>query len=300
MPDNPQAAPRLARTGLRPCHLSFRSVLNAGGLVRVAGAHTALGAVIAEQAGFGAVWASSFEISAARCLPDASLLSMNEYLRVAAEMQKVLSIPVIADCDTGYGNNLNVAHMVTEYAGAGITAVCIEDQTFPKINSYADTTHDLLDITSFASKLTTAKESQPSPDFFVIARTEALIAGRDVAEALRRCRAYADAGADSVLVHSKSTSHDQVAEFLDQWDGRVPVTIVPTTYSHWHADEAARAGVSVVIYANQGLRTIVKALQGTYAQLLKDGCSAGLDDQIASVREVFDLQHLDAWQGLQR
>ena len=267
--------------------------------MRVAGAHAALGAVLAEQAGFAAVWASSFEISAARCLPDASLLSMTEYLRAATDMQSAIGIPVIADCDTGYGNNLNVAHMVMAYEDAGITAVCIEDKTFPKINSFASTSHDLLDVAAFASKLTAAKQSQRSPDFFVMARTEALIAGRDVAEALRRCQAYADAGADAVLVHSRRKTHDEITEFLGQWDGRVPVAIVPTTYPDWPEDEAAQAGVSVVIYANQGLRAIVTALRNCYARILKDGRAGGLEDQIASVREIFDLQRLDDWQDLQ-
>src|SRR5689334_4210715 len=92
-----------------------------GSLVRAAGAHSAIGASLVEQAGFDAVWASSFEISAARCLPDASLLTMTDYLQATTQMQEVCSIPVVADVDTGFGGTMNVAHMVRAYERAGIT-----------------------------------------------------------------------------------------------------------------------------------------------------------------------------------
>ncbi|MFE2867960.1 isocitrate lyase/phosphoenolpyruvate mutase family protein [Embleya sp. NPDC059259] len=276
----------------------FRAVLAEHDLVRVAGAHDALGAVLAQEAGFQAVWSSSLEVSAARCLPDASLLGMSEYLEAAANMQKALSIPVIADCDTGYGNNLNAAHMVHEYEAAGITAVCIEDKLFPKINSFAAVDHTLLDINTFARKIEVAKSAQQTPDFFLIARTEALISGLGVDEALKRCSAYADAGADAVLVHSKIRTSEQITRFLDGWDGAVPVVVVPTTYPDWDARAAAAAGVSVVIYANQGLRATVSSLRDTYGAIFREGSSVEVEDRIASVQEVFRLQRLDAWKAL--
>ncbi len=275
---------------------SFRSVLADNPLVRIAGAHSALGGVIAEQVGFQAVWASSFEISAARCLPDASLLSMSEYLDAAAHIQKALSVPVVADCDTGFGNSMNVAYMVAEYEQAGITAVCMEDKIFPKMNSFAAADHSLLDVNAFAHKIETAKKSQRSEDFFVIARTEAMISGLGVDEALKRCSVYADAGADAVLVHSKQATKDEVLSFLDQWDDRLPVVVVPTTYPDWHADEARAAGVSAVIYANQGLRATITSLRSALGSIYETGHSAHLEDSIAGVKDVFALQRLDQWQ----
>lgn len=279
---------------------SFRATLESHKLVRVAGAHDAIGAVLAQEAGFQAVWSSSLEVSAARCLPDASLLTMTEYLEAATRMQKALTIPVVADCDTGYGNNLNVAHMVHEYEDAGITAVCIEDKVFPKINSFAEANQRLMDTYAFAKKIETAKLAQRDDDFFVIARTEALIGGYDVDEAIKRCSVYADAGADAVLIHSKSRKRDQVMEFLRRWERRLPVVIVPTTYPDWLADDAARAGVSVIIYANQGLRTIVSSLRDTYRSIYQRGSSTALEHQIASVEEIFGLQRLDEWKALER
>ncbi|MGW4562792.1 isocitrate lyase/phosphoenolpyruvate mutase family protein [Streptomyces sp. NPDC004561] len=282
----------------RRTYPSFRTVLSQNAPVRVAGAHDALGAKLAEQAGFQAVWSSSLEVSAARCLPDASLLSMTEYLQAAAHMQSAIGIPVVADCDTGYGNTLNVVHMVHEYEAAGITAVCMEDKLFPKMNSFAEAAHDLLAVGDFTGKLEAAKKAQSTEDFFVIARTEALISGLGVDEAVTRCTAYADAGADAVLVHSKQPTNGQVLDFLERWDGRVPVVIVPTTYPDWTVDDAAAAGVSVVIYANQGMRATVTALRDTFNTIYQYGSSKPIEDEVVPVKDIFSLQRLDEWTAI--
>lgn len=281
---------------------SFRAVLADEQAFRVAGAHDALGAALAQEAGFSAVWASSLEISAARCLPDASLLTMTDYLEAAVRMQRQVTIPVIADCDTGFGNNLNVAHLVHEYEAAGITAVCMEDKHYPKMNSFAPGRHehDLIETEAFARKVSVAKQAQRGDEFFVVARTEAIISGLGVDEALRRCHAYVDAGADAILIHSKAKTNAEIVAFLDEWQRRAPVVIVPTTYPDWHFDDAVAAGASVVIYANQGLRATVEAVRGTYRTILAKGSSIDLEDELASVSDVFELQRLREWQELDR
>ncbi|TLQ46334.1 isocitrate lyase/phosphoenolpyruvate mutase family protein [Streptomyces marianii] len=283
---------------LKRSYPSFRSALAAHDVVRLAGAHHALSGVLAQEAGFQAVWSSSLEVSASRCLPDASILSMTEYLEAAANIQKALDIPVVADVDTGYGGNYNVAHMVHEFEGAGITAVCMEDKLFPKMNSFATGDQTLLDTAAFASKIQTAKAVQSSEDFFLIARTEALISGAGVEEAVNRCNAYADAGADAVLIHSKARTKDEVVSFLDRWDNRVPVVIVPTTYPDWHIDEVRAAGVSVVIYANHGMRAALSAMRDTYRAIYEAGSTSSLESEIASVWDIFDLQRMADWQKL--
>ena len=283
---------------VRCTYQPFRTLLESGALVRVCGAHSALGARIAQQSGFDAVWSSSLEVSAARCLPDASILTMTEYVDAARHMQSRLGIPVIADVDTGYGGNLNVAQMVQEYERAGITAVCMEDKVFPKMNSFVGRGQALLDADTFASKIRTAVSARESGAFAIIARTEALIAGQGLDEALRRCHLYVDAGADAVLVHSKARTNAEVREFTGRWQARAPVVVVPTTYPHWTADEAAREGVSVMIYANQGLRATVRALRETCAEIIDSGGTAGIEGRIASVEEIFELQDLADWQAL--
>ncbi|MEV7551542.1 isocitrate lyase/phosphoenolpyruvate mutase family protein [Amycolatopsis sp. NPDC089917] len=277
---------------------SFRTVLNRDGIVRVAGAHDALGAVLAQESGFDAIWSSSLEISAGRCLPDFSLLTMTELLAVAADMQKALRVPVVADCETGYGNALNVAHMVHQYQAAGISAVCLEDKLFPKANSFAVDDQPLMDAVEFAHKIEVAKATQDGDDFLVIARTEALISGLSVAEALTRAHTYVDAGADAVLIHSKARTEVEVMEFLHGWRGRRPVVVVPTTYPNWHIDKVRAAGVSVVIYANQGLRATITALRSAFRSILKEGSSQSLEGDIASMSEVFSLQRNADWRKI--
>jgi phosphoenolpyruvate phosphomutase len=274
---------------------SLSSLLRSGRLIRAAGAHSALGAAMVEQAGMDAVWASSFEISAARCLPDASLLTMTEYLTAAAEMRRSCGIPIVADVDTGFGGTMNVAHMVREYENQGIAAVCMEDKVFPKMNSFVAADHTLLPVDEFCRKVEVAKSVQRTRDFHVIARTEALISGLSVDHALARCRRYADAGADSVLVHSKATSPQPLLEFLADWEGRVPVVVVPTTYPDWHADDAYRAGVSMVIYANHGLRAMIRSTLDILKTIHREGTTVPVEDQIAPLAEIFRMQHLEEW-----
>jgi phosphoenolpyruvate phosphomutase len=268
--------------------------------VLVAGVHDGLGAVLAEKAGYHAVWASSFAISAAHALPDAGLLGMTDFLDTARMINSACRIPVIADCDTGFGNALNVSHTVREYEAAGIAAVCFEDKVFPKMNSFSGHRQLLVSIEEFQGKLAAASTVRRDPDMVLIARTEAFIAGFGVDEALRRAYAYAEAGADAVLVHSKSTSSGEVEAFLTGWDHRLPVVTVPTTYYRWSAAEAAAAGVSVIIHANQGLRASVAAMSDVFAAMIGDGGSASVEDRIASVKEIFELQELDAWLALER
>lgn len=277
----------------------LREVLDGHGIVRIAGAHSALGARIAEESGFNAVWSSSLEVSAARCLPDASLLSMAEYVEAARRMQSQVGIPVVADVDTGYGNNLNVAHMVHEYEAAGITAVCMEDKVFPKMNSFVATPHTLLETNVFASKIAVAKSSQRSKDFMLIARTEALIDGRSMDEALARCKAYVDAGADGLLIHSKQATNAQIVDFMAKWRGVVPIIVVPTTYPSWKIQDMAAAGISAVIYANHGLRATITALRRAYSEIIESGSSESIEPLIAPVRDVFGLQDLEEWTALE-
>lgn len=256
---------------------------------RAAGAHNAMGAKIAERCGFDAVWSSGLEISTSRAEPDQDILSMNELHAIASSMVPHVSIPVIADCDAGYGNELNVSHLVRTYERSGIAAVSIEDKTFPKSNSFLDVEQRLLDIDKFCLKIEYAKAAQSSSEFMVIARTEALIAGLDVDAALKRSNAYVDAGADAVIIHSKKSSPVEIFEFLDNWNRDTPVVVIPTTYHNVSATELFERGASLVIYANHGLRASIRAISATFKTILEDDSSAGSEASIASLAEVFEI-----------
>src|SRR5438477_6750830 len=184
---------------------SFRKLLNRPETVVLAGAHNALSAKLVEQAGFEAIWASGFEISAAWGVPDASTLTMTENLDVVKQISDAVSIPVIADGDTGYGNAINVMRTVEAYEQAGIAGISLEDNIFPKRCSfYTGVQRELVSIEEHAGKIRAAKAAQKNPDFTVIARSEALIAGLGMEAAILRAGAYAQAGAGAILVHSKA------------------------------------------------------------------------------------------------
>lgn len=256
----------------------------------VGGAHTGLTAKLVQEAGFDAVWASGFEISASHGVPDANILTMADNLHAAAWMVQAVDIPVIADCDNGYGNAINVIHMVRGYEHEGIAAVCIEDNIFPKRCSfYAGVKRELAPIEEHAGKVKAVLDTRKSDDFQVIARTEALIAGWGMEEALRRGRAYADAGADMVLVHSKSPEPTEVLEFARLWDRDTPLVCVPTIYKDTTAGTLAEVGYRVVIYANHGLRSGIRAIREAFANIVKEQRASAADDYVVPLQDVYDL-----------
>src|SRR5579862_9911029 len=189
-----------------------------GGLVTLMAAHNPLSARLAEEAGFDGIWASGFELSAAYGVPDASLLSFTTHLEMTRAIIEGVAIPIVADLDTGYGNAINVGHVVGAYARAGSAAVVIEDKTFPKDTSLLPgARQELVRIEEFQDKIAAAREAGAGHDLLVIARTEALIADLGLDEALRRGAAYAEAGADLLLIHSKRTNPDEIVLFTERW-----------------------------------------------------------------------------------
>lgn len=269
----------------------LRKQLRENAPIRVVGAHDGLSAKLGERAGFDAVWASGFEISASHALPDANILTMTEFLHAATLMNDAVSIPVIADCDTGYGNSNNVIQLVRKYESAGIAAVCIEDKLFPKVNSFIPGRQELASIAEFVGKILAAKNAQSSRDFMVFARVEALIAGWGMDEALTRARAYVEAGADGILIHSKEEQPDQILNFISQWDLPVPLILVPTTYPTLDYETIrGLKKIGVIIYANQGLRSAVTAMQRDLKEIIETGSSAGLEKRIVPMATLFELQ----------
>jgi len=207
----------------------LREKMASAGLVRIMATHSPLSARLAEEAGFDGVWASGFELSALYGLADVSLISMTQHLDMVRAIGGQSRLPLVADLDTGFGNAINVIHAVEQYQRAGAAAVVIEDKTFPKVTSLAaDARQELLRIAEFQGKIAAAVATRRDPDFLIIARTEALIAGLGEAEAHKRAAAYAEAGADMILVHSKQKTPDEIERFVKAWTGPLPLAIVPT------------------------------------------------------------------------
>ncbi|MGH7058508.1 MAG: isocitrate lyase/phosphoenolpyruvate mutase family protein, partial [Acetobacteraceae bacterium] len=182
----------------------LKETMRRTGLARLMASHSPLSARLAEEAGFDGIWASGFELSALLGLADVSLVSMAQHLEMTRAMAERVQLPIVADLDTGFGNAVNVIHAVREYERAGVAGVVIEDKTFPKVTSLvAGGRQELARTAEFQGKIEAACDTRVDPDFLVIARTEALIAGLGEAEALDRAAAYEAAGADLVLVHSR-------------------------------------------------------------------------------------------------
>lgn len=276
-------------SGLSPA-ARLGAMLGAPRITRVIGAHSPLSARLGEEAGFHAIWASGLEISAAAGVPDANILSMTETLSAAAGMADAVAVPVLADCDSGYGNVNNVVHMVRSYEQRGIAGVCIEDKQYPKLNSFAEGSQDLAPAEDFAAKLRAAVTTRN--ELVVVARLEALIAGQGMNEALRRAELYETTGADALLIHSKKRDPGEVFAFRERYDGDLPVIVVPTTYQQVTALELQERGFAMAIYANHALRSSVHAMQETLNRIMEDGTTHFVEGSIATVSEVFRLQGL--------
>ncbi len=276
--------------GARADDVSLAERLHAPGFLLAAGAHDALSAKLIEAAGFDVIWASGFGISAVHAVPDANILTLTETLDAVRRMVDAVGIPVVGDCDNGYGNAINVMRTVGEFERAGAAGVCIEDNVFPKRCSfYSGVRRDLVPIDEHARKVEAAKSAQRGSGFVVIARTEALIAGWGLEEAMARAEAYAAAGADAVLVHSKMPTFAELAEFASRWRGACPLVCVPTTYPSVTADELARAGFRMAIFANQALRASITAMRDALQMMQRDQSLRSVESRIAPLEDVYDL-----------
>ncbi len=267
----------------------FRAELTAPELSFLMEAHDGLSAKIVEEAGFKGIWASGLTMSAALGVRDSNEASWTQVLEVLEFMADATSIPIIVDGDTGYGNFNNVRRLVKKLCQRGIAAVCIEDKLFPKTNSFIGEGQPLADIDEFCGRLKAGKDSQSDEDFSIIARTEALISGWGLDEALRRAEAYHAAGADGILIHSKLETADEVLAFAREWGQRCPVLIVPTTYYATPTDEFRKVGIAMAIWANHNLRASITAMREVSRRIAAEQSLAPVEGTMVGVREVFAL-----------
>jgi phosphoenolpyruvate phosphomutase len=295
MNESPDNRPALSRADAKRARL--REGLAGASPVVAVGAHDAMSARLIDSFGFDAVWVSGFGVSAmAYGMPDLNVITMTETLDATRRIEGVTSLPVIVDCDNGYGGFGNVVRTVIEFDRAGVAAVCIEDNLFPKRNSLyqGESRRELIDTKEQARRLRAAKAAQESPSFVLIARVEALIAGHGVEAAIERAVAYSEAGADAILIHSKDKSLSEIEGFLSAWRDTgitTPLVAVPTLFPDYTANELSDKGFSLVILANQPMRAAVQAMEETLQRLKEEGKPAAADPHIAKVNHIFDLVH---------
>jgi phosphoenolpyruvate phosphomutase len=276
--------------------MTIRGLLQRDRASILIGVHNALGAKIAEETGADGLWISSFELHAAARLPDADILGTQDYVNVIAQIVDRVQIPVLVDGNAGGGNAINTIRLVREFEKAGAGGMAIEDNPFPKRCSFYDGMQETLeDAETFSGKLQAAVEKRLHDDFTVIARLEALNKGMSLDIALDRGKQYAAAGAEAILIHHSGSDPDPVLEFAQRWyaSESAPLVCVPTTYKDVTYAQLDDAGFKLIIFANYGVRSIVKALRVTFASILDERRLADGDDYVASMQDIFDLIYLD-------
>jgi phosphoenolpyruvate phosphomutase len=254
-------------------------------------AHHGLSAKIAEEAGFPALWASGLTISATLGVRDNNEATWTQVLEVLEFMSDATTVPILMDGDSGHGNFNTLRRLVRKLEQRDIAGICIEDKLFPKTNSFLRGEAQLLaDVDEFCGKIRAAKDGGHDDDFVVIARTEALVTGDGLVEALRRAEAYRCAGADAVVVHSPHAGPELVFAFLREWANRLPVVLIPTKYYATPTSAFREHGVSALIWANHLLRGSIVAMREVAERVRREESVAGVERAIAPLEEVFRLQ----------
>jgi phosphoenolpyruvate phosphomutase len=244
--------------------------------------------------GFDVVWVSGFGVATmTHALPDLNLTTMSETLAASVRIDGATELPVLADCDNGFGGLGNVVRTVVEFERAGIAGICVEDNLFPKRNSLytGESKRELIPVEEQARRIRAGKQAQESDSFVLVARVEALIAGHGVEAACERADAYAEAGADAILIHSKDKSLGEIEGFLGSWGGlgTIPLVAVPTLFPDYTDQELYEKGFQLIILANHPMRAAVKAMEDVLDTLSTERKAAAVDPHIATVDHIFDL-----------
>jgi len=269
---------------------NFKDLLKEKKIIRLIGAHNALTAFLAEEAGFEGVWLSSFELHASARFPDADILTTSDYSNIINKMEDRIVIPLMVDGDAGGGSVINTIRMVREYEKNGAVGLCIEDNKYPKRCSFYSKTKDKLENPKFhASKIKAACDNRINKDFLIVARLESFIVGNGLNDAIERANLYVEAGADCILVHNKETTPDLIFEFSQVFKKDVPLICVPTTYNTVHEKELYDNGYRIIIYANYGIRSIVKSLQETLKLIADSHSLSSANDRVVPMSEIFRI-----------
>lgn len=282
----------------------LRRLLNAKPIVRVMEAHSGLSGLIVENASvvksnikheFDAMWLSSLTDSTLKGKPDNESVDITSRLRTVNDILEVTTKPIIYDGDSG-GLPEHFIYLVRSLERLGVSAVIIEDKKGLKQNSLLaeGNVQPQATIEEFCQKIRAGKQAQITDDFMIFARCESLIAGSCEDDAIARCRAYCEAGADGIMIHSKSDTPDEIASFIRRFRGEVstaiPIVVVPSTYAQVTEQELAEVGANVVIYANHLLRAAYPAMKACAERILSCGRGKEASSEICMpIKEIVSL-----------
>jgi len=280
----------------------LKKLINMKGLVTALEAHSGITGLICEKTTvlqdgktyqFDAMWISSLCDSTAKGKPDIELVDMTSRFRTIDDIMEVTTKPIIFDGDTG-GLTEHFVYTVRTLERMGVSMVIIEDKTGLKKNSLFGTevkqTQD--SIEHFCEKIRAGKKAQKTADFMICARIESLILERGMDDALERAFAFAGAGADAIMIHSRKKDPAEIFEFVEKFrekNTNTPIVVVPTSFNTVTEDEFKRRGVNVVIYANQLTRTGFPAMQQAAKTILTNHRAKECDDTCMSIKEIITL-----------
>ena len=280
----------------------LRQLIQMRPVVKTLEVHSGLTGLIAEKTivesngeldQFDAMWISSLCDSTAKGKPDIELVDMSSRIRTIDDVMDVTTKPIILDGDTG-GLIEHFVYNVRTLERMGVSAVIIEDKTGLKKNSLFGTeveqTQD--SIENFCAKIRAGKQALRTEEFMIIARIESLILERGMEDAITRARAYVEAGADGIMIHSRRKSPDEILEFcriFREKDTTTPIVVVPTSFNSITEEELAEAGVNIVIYANQLTRSAFPAMQETAITILKNHRAKEADEKLMPFKDIIRL-----------
>jgi len=264
--------------------------------LRAVGAVNAIAASVAAKAGFDALWISGLEVSTAMGLPDENVLTAQDLGGVVQAVGRVTDLPAIVDVDNGGGAPASARRTATDLARAGAAGLCIEDSLFPKINSFATHRDQHLASIEQMRALLEAMRQAVGESMVLIARTEELICGGSVGDALQRASLYVGTGADAVLIHSKDRTGKQAQDVAGAWsDNLTPLVSIPTAFPHLGVDELGAVGFALVIYANQLTRVAYAAMRAAADGFTATGNFTAHDGSpLPSVQEILQISDRSA------
>ena len=242
---------------------------------------------------FDGMWGSSLTESTAKGKPDIEAVDVTSRMNTLNDIIEVTTKPIIYDADTG-GKNEHFTFTIKTLERLGVSAAIIEDKIGLKKNSLFGTEVDQEQDTigGFCDKIRAGKSAQVTNDFMIIARLESLILNMGMDDALNRAKAYIEAGADGIMIHSRKKDPAEVFEFCDNFKNftrKVPLIAVPSSYNIVTEDELANRGVNIVIYANHLLRSAYPSMMETAKSILSNGRSAEIDSKMLSIKDILEL-----------
>ena len=280
----------------------LKRLIEAKPVVRVLEAHNGLTGLIVENINvcfegktkeFDAIWLSSLTDSTAKGKPDIEAVDVTSRLHGLNDILEVTTKPIIYDGDTG-GIPEHFVFTVKTLERLGVSAVIIEDKIGLKKNSLFGTdvpqTQDKIE--DFCHKIREGKKAQVTKNFMIIARIESLILQQGMDNAIERAKAYIDAGADGIMIHSKEKDGKEIMEFCRRYNAfkkRMPLIAVPSSYNHMTETQLIEIGVNVVIYANHLLRSAYPAMVDVAQSILTNERSLEASDKCMSIKEILNL-----------